>query len=38
MEGLEQLPTLPVRYRGIVRQEFDLDAALAPQAGDPARR
>ena len=28
MEGLEQLPTLPVRYRGIVRQEFDLDAAL----------
>ncbi|HEV7632394.1 MAG TPA: sensor histidine kinase KdpD [Steroidobacteraceae bacterium] len=29
MEGLEQLPTLPVRYRGIVRQEFDLDAALS---------
>ena len=28
MEGLEQLPTLPVRYRDIVRQEFDLDAAL----------
>ena len=28
MEGLEQLPTLPVRYRNIVRQEFDLDAAL----------
>jgi two-component system, OmpR family, sensor histidine kinase KdpD len=28
MEGLEQLPTLPVRYRGMVRQEFDLDAAL----------
>ncbi|WP_217705118.1 sensor histidine kinase [Peristeroidobacter soli] len=27
-EGLEQLPTLPVRYRGLVRQEFDLDAAL----------
>jgi len=26
--GLEQLPTLPVRYRGLVRQEFDLDAAL----------
>ena len=29
MEGLEALPTLAVRYRGIVRQEFDLDAALA---------
>ena len=28
MEGLEQLPTLAVRYRDIVRQEFDLDAAL----------
>ena len=28
-EGLERLPTLPVSYRGIVRQEFDLDAALA---------
>lgn len=28
MEGLERLPTLPVQYRGIVRQEFDLDAAL----------
>jgi two-component system sensor histidine kinase KdpD len=28
LEGLERLPTLPVRYRGIVRQEFDLDAAL----------
>ena len=26
--GLERLPTLPVDYRGIVRQEFDLDAAL----------
>src|ERR1700745_1325357 len=25
LEGLERLPTLPVRYRGIVRQEFDLD-------------
>ncbi len=22
------MPTLPVRYRGLVRQEFDLDAAL----------
>ncbi len=29
LEGLERLPTLPLRYRGIVRQEFDLDAALA---------
>lgn len=29
LEGLERLPTLPVRYRGIVRHEFDLDAALA---------
>jgi len=28
MEGLERLPTQPVRYRGVVRQEFDLDAAL----------
>ena len=28
MEGLERLPPLPVRYRGIVRHEFDLDAAL----------
>jgi two-component system sensor histidine kinase KdpD len=28
MEGLEKLPTLPVKYGGIVRQEFDLDAAL----------
>jgi two-component system, OmpR family, sensor histidine kinase KdpD len=28
LDGLEQLPTLPVRYRGIVRNEFDLDAAL----------
>lgn len=27
-DGLEQLPTLPVRYRGLIRQEFDLDAAL----------
>lgn len=27
-EGLEQLPTLPVRYRGLIRHEFDLDAAL----------
>ena len=28
LEGLEQLPTLTVRYRGITRKEFDLDAAL----------
>jgi two-component system sensor histidine kinase KdpD len=28
MEGLERVPTLAVRYRDIVRQEFDLDAAL----------
>lgn len=27
-EGLERLPTLPVRYRGILRQELHLDAAL----------
>jgi two-component system, OmpR family, sensor histidine kinase KdpD len=26
--GLEQLPFLEVRYRGITRREFDLDAAL----------
>ncbi|HTY51446.1 MAG TPA: sensor histidine kinase KdpD [Steroidobacteraceae bacterium] len=29
MEGLPQLPMLPVSYRGITRREFDLDAALA---------
>lgn len=29
LEGLERLPTLPVRYRGMVRQELDLDGALA---------
>ena len=29
LAGLPRLPTLPVRYRGIVRQEFDLDGALA---------
>jgi two-component system, OmpR family, sensor histidine kinase KdpD len=28
LEGLEQLPFLQVGYRGIVRREFDLDAAL----------
>jgi len=29
LEGLTRLPPLPVTYRGIVRLEFDLDAALA---------
>ena len=38
LEGLERLPPLPVDYRGIVRQEFDLDAALARHPGDPAGR
>ena len=38
MEGLEKLPTLAVRYRDIVRQEFDLDAALRRKALDSARR
>src|SRR5690242_10108754 len=28
LEGLERLPPLPLSYRGIVRQEFDLDGAL----------
>lgn len=28
-EGLDRLPTLAVDYRGIVRQEFNLDGALA---------
>jgi two-component system sensor histidine kinase KdpD len=28
LAGLERLATLPVRYRGIARQEFDLDGAL----------
>jgi len=28
LEGLEALPFLEVRYRGITRREFDLDAAL----------
>jgi two-component system sensor histidine kinase KdpD len=32
-EGLERLPTLAVSYRGIVRQEFDLDAALRRRPG-----
>ena len=29
MEGLEAIPTLAIEYRGIMRREFDLDAALA---------
>ncbi len=28
LEGLERLPFLEVRYRGMTRREFDLDAAL----------
>lgn len=28
LEGFEQLPTLAVNYRGIIRHEFDLDSAL----------
>jgi two-component system sensor histidine kinase KdpD len=28
LEGLEHLPPLQLRYRGLVRPEFDLDAAL----------
>ncbi|HMD74370.1 MAG TPA: sensor histidine kinase KdpD [Steroidobacteraceae bacterium] len=28
LDGLERLPMLEVRYRGITRNEFDLDAAL----------
>jgi len=28
LEGLERLPTLATHYRSIVREEFDLDAAL----------
>ena len=33
LEGLKRLPTLPVSYRGIVRHEFDLDAALERRPG-----
>src|SRR5882762_4264431 len=33
LEGLERLPTQAVKYRGIVRHEFDLDAALARRPG-----
>lgn len=28
LEGLEQLPTIAVSYRGTIRREFDLDAGL----------
>jgi two-component system sensor histidine kinase KdpD len=34
MEGLEQLPTLPIRQHGVVLQEFDLDAALRSTSRD----
>ena len=33
LAGLEQLPFLNVSYRGIVRREFDLDAALTRHPG-----
>ncbi len=33
MAGLERLPTVAVSYRGIVRQEFDLDTALKRRPG-----
>src|SRR5262245_36573595 len=29
MEGLEKLPTIAMSYRGVTRQELNLDAALA---------
>ena len=32
LEGLEQLPSVSVRYRGVTRREFDLDAALRRRA------
>jgi len=32
-ETLERLPTRAIRYRGMVRQEFDLDAALQRRPG-----
>lgn len=32
LEGLEQLATLAVRYRGTIRREFDLDAGLKRRA------
>ncbi len=33
LEGLERLPTIAVRYRGVTRHEFDLDGALRRRAG-----
>jgi two-component system, OmpR family, sensor histidine kinase KdpD len=33
LEGLERLPNLNVDYRGIIRKEFDLDAALKRRPG-----
>jgi two-component system sensor histidine kinase KdpD len=33
LEGLELIPPLAVGYRGIIRREFDLDAALRRRAG-----
>jgi len=33
LEGLERLPPQSVRYRGLLRQELDLDAALARAPG-----
>ena len=33
LETLESLPLQPVRYRGVVRQEFNLDAALQRHPG-----
>ena len=33
LDGLEALPPLDIRYRGVVRREFDLDAALRRGAG-----
>jgi len=33
LEGLEQLPLASLRYRGMTRREFDLDAALRRRAG-----
>ncbi|MET0291925.1 MAG: DUF4118 domain-containing protein, partial [Steroidobacteraceae bacterium] len=33
LDGLPLLPTLPVRYGGVTRQAFDLDAALKRRGG-----
>ncbi|MCC7198731.1 MAG: sensor histidine kinase KdpD [Gammaproteobacteria bacterium] len=32
LDELEQLPTIPVRYNGVTRREFDLDGALRRRA------